>query len=87
MQAINLAEEEVLITTPYFILGDSMLDAICMAAMSGVKVKLLIPEKGDSRIVSAANRSYFTKLLQAGAEVYLYQKDSFMRKPLSQTGS
>jgi cardiolipin synthase len=82
MQAINLAEEEVLITTPYFIPGDSMLDAICMAAMSGVKVKLLIPEKGDSRIVSAANRSYFTKLLQAGAEVYLYQKGFVHAKTL-----
>lgn len=82
MQAINLAEEEVLITTPYFIPGDSMLDAICMAAMSGVKVKLLIPEKGDSRIVSAANRSYFTKLLQAGTEVYLYQKGFVHAKTL-----
>ncbi len=74
MQAVNLAEEEVLITTPYFIPGESMLDSICMAAMSGVKVKLLVPEKGDSRVVSAANRSYYTKLLQAGVEVYQYQK-------------
>lgn len=82
MQAINLAEQEVLITTPYFIPGDSMLDAICMAAMSGVKVKLLVPEKGDSRIVSAANRSYFSKLLQAGAEVYLYQKGFVHAKTL-----
>lgn len=82
MQAINLAEEEVLITTPYFIPGDSMLDAICMAAMSGVKVKLLVPEKGDSAVVSAANRSYFSKLLQAGAEVYLYQKGFVHAKTL-----
>jgi cardiolipin synthase len=74
MQAINLAEKEVLITTPYFIPGDSMLDAICMAAMSGVAVKLLVPEKGDTRIVSAANRSYYDKLLEAGVEIYLYKR-------------
>lgn len=74
MQAVNLAKEEILITTPYFIPGDSMLDALCMAAMSGVKVKLLVPGVSDSKIVNAASKSYYSKLLIAGAEIYLYHK-------------
>lgn len=74
MQAVNLAKEEILITTPYFIPGDSMLDSLCMAAMSGVKVKLLVPGVSDSKIVDAASKSYYSKLLMAGAEVYLYKK-------------
>ncbi len=74
MQAINLAKEEILVTTPYFIPGDSMLDSLCMAAMSGVKVKLLVPGVSDSKIVNAASRSYYSRLLLAGAEIYLYKK-------------
>lgn len=74
IQAINLAQKEILITTPYFIPGDSILDALCVAALGGVKVKLLVPRDGDSKLVNAASRSYYSKLLEAGAEVYLYHK-------------
>jgi cardiolipin synthase len=74
MEVISLAEEEILITSPYFIPGESMMDAICMALLSGVKVKLLVPDKSDSAIVNAAARSYYGTILDCGAEIYLYQK-------------
>jgi cardiolipin synthase len=74
LQAIYLAKEEILITTPYFIPGDSILDALSVAAMSGLKVKLLVPGVSDSKFVNAASRSYYSKLLQAGVEIYLYKK-------------
>ncbi|MDX1472327.1 MAG: cardiolipin synthase, partial [Flavobacteriaceae bacterium] len=74
MQAINLAEKEILITTPYFIPGESLMDNILIAANSGVKVKLLVPEKSDSVIVDSAARSYYSLLLEEGVEIYLYQK-------------
>lgn len=74
LQAIALAKEEILITTPYFIPGDSILDSLCMAALSGLKVKLLVPGVSDSKLVNAASKSYYAQLLQAGVEIYLYQK-------------
>ena len=74
MQAINLAQEEVLITTPYFIPGESLMDAIEISARSGVTVKLLLPGKSDSKIVKAASSSYYDRLLDAGAEIYEYQR-------------
>jgi cardiolipin synthase len=74
LQAICLAHEEILITTPYFIPGDSLLDALCIAALSGLKVKLLVPGICDSKFVNAASKSYYNKLLDAGVEIYLYQK-------------
>ena len=73
-QAINLAKEEILITTPYFIPGESLKDCLLVAASSGVKVKLLLPGISDSRLVNLAARSYFKRLLNAGAEIYCYQK-------------
>ena len=74
LQAIYLAKKEILITTPYFIPGDSIIDALCISAMSGLSVKLLAPGISDSKVVNAASKSYYNKLLGAGVEVYLYQK-------------
>lgn len=45
-----------------------------IAALSGVKIKLLVPGISDSFLVNAAAKSYYNDLLSAGVEVYLYQK-------------
>lgn len=74
IEAITMAKEEVLITTPYFIPGESVMDALAVASLSGVKVKLLVPGISDSKIVNAAARSYYTELLRAGVEIYQYNK-------------
>lgn len=74
LQGINLAEKEVLIATPYFIPGDSIMDSIRAAALGGVIVKLMVPGKSDSKLVNAAARSHYADLLKAGVEVYFYKK-------------
>ena len=74
LQAINLAEREILITTPYFIPGESIQDALIVSALGGVSVKLLVPDISDSKIVNAAARSFYDELLQAGVEIFLYTK-------------
>jgi len=74
LQVIYLAKEEILITTPYFIPGDSLFDALIVAALSGLKVRLLVPGKADSLLVNAAARSYYQDLLEAGVEIFRYEK-------------
>ncbi len=74
LQAIYLAQEEILITTPYFIPGESILEALIVSALSGLKVKLLVPGVSDSVFVNTAARSYYGDLLKAGVEIYRYQK-------------
>jgi cardiolipin synthase len=74
LQAIYLAKEEILITTPYFIPGSSILDALSIAAISGLKVKLLVPGYSDSKLVNAASKANYNNLLQAGVEIYRYKK-------------
>ena len=86
LQAIYLAKEEILITTPYFIPGDSILDALKIAALSGLKVKLLVPGICDSKIVNAASKSNYNELLIAGVEIYLYQKGFVHAKTLVTDG-
>ncbi|MDZ4707643.1 MAG: cardiolipin synthase [Saprospiraceae bacterium] len=82
LQAIYLAKEEILITTPYFIPGDSIMDALRIAASSGLAVKLLVPGKSDSRLVNAASKANYFDLLQSGVEIYLYQKGFVHAKTL-----
>lgn len=73
-KAITTAQNEILITTPYFIPSDSLSDSLIIAATSGVKTKLLVPKVSDSKFVNFASRSYFTKLLKSGVEIYRYEK-------------
>lgn len=86
LQAIYLAKKEILITTPYFIPGDNIMDALRIAASSGLVVKLLVPGKSDSRIVNAASKANYYDLLQAGVEIYLYQKGFVHAKTLVADG-
>lgn len=74
IKAIQSAKKEILLTSPYFIPGETIIDAMKMAALSGVEVKLLVPGISDSFMVNAAAKSYYTELLEAGVQIYLYQK-------------
>jgi cardiolipin synthase len=72
--AITSADESVLLTTPYFVPDEAMSVAITTAALRGVDVQIIVPARSDSRIVSAAARSYYDRLLAAGAKIYEYPK-------------
>lgn len=87
LQAINLATKEILITTPYFIPGDSMIDSLTIAALSGISVKILVPGISDSWLVNLAAHSYYSDLLQAGAEIYEYKKGFVHAKTMVADGS
>ena len=47
LKLINLATESVYIQTPYFIPDESILDALRMAALSGIDVRIMMPAKPD----------------------------------------
>jgi cardiolipin synthase A/B len=87
LQSIFLAKKEILITTPYFIPGDSILEALKIAALSGLSVKLLVPGVCDSKLVNAASKSYYEDLLCAGVEVHVYKKGFVHAKTLVADGN
>lgn len=72
--AIATASHYVYISTPYFLPNESIMTAMKTAALAGVDVKLLLPEKNDSWIVGRSSRSYMKELLQAGVSVFFYIK-------------
>ena len=82
IDALNLARERVWLATPYFVPTESALTALTNAALRGVQVKLIVPEMSDSRIVTAAARSYFKELQDAGVLVFEYRGRMFHAKTL-----
>lgn len=70
--AINVASRRLYVTTPYFIPDEPILTALIGAALRGVDMRLLIPRRGDSRLIDLAARSYLLELIEAGARVYEY---------------
>lgn len=71
---IARAKRYIYISTPYFLPGESILTALKVAALSGIDVRIMLPEHSDALMVHWASRSYFTELLEAKIGVYLYRK-------------
>lgn len=74
LEAISCAKKSIYITSPYFIPGESLMDALIIAIQSGLDVKVLIPGISDSKMVNAAASAYYTELLEYGAKIYKYNK-------------
>ena len=72
--AICQAKKSIYIETPYFIPDESLLKALKCAALSGVELIILFPKIADHKIVNTASYSYFQEILEAGGNVYLYNK-------------
>lgn len=69
---IHSARERIWLTTPYFVPTEATLFALTSAALRGIDVRLLVPRLSDSRLVTAAARSYFDELMHAGVKVWEY---------------
>ena len=72
IKLILSARESVYIQTPYFIPDDSISDAIRIAALSGVDVRIMIPCKPDHPFVYWSTRSFVGDLLDSGVRAYTY---------------
>ena len=83
LAVINSAQEELVLTTPYFVPDDSMLRALRGAAARGVRVDMILPERVDSLLTRYASRSYYDELLDVGVRIQLYQKGLLHTKSIT----
>ena len=74
----HAAKTSIRIVVPYFIPDDSVMIALTSAAQRGVKVTMINSEAIDKLLTGHAQRSYYNELLQAGVEIYLYNKPVFL---------
>ncbi|MFA5575900.1 MAG: cardiolipin synthase [Tissierellaceae bacterium] len=74
LKMISNAREKIYIQTPYFIPDDSIFEALRLAGLSRLDVRVMIPCKPDHPFVYWASMSYIGELLRSGVRFYTYEK-------------
>lgn len=69
---ISTAKRSICITTPYLILDNEIQTALANAALSGVDVRIIIPNIPDKKIVYFTTKSFVPMLMKSGVKIYKY---------------
>lgn len=71
--AIHSARQRLWISSPYFVPDEGVIGALKLAALRGVDVRILIPERPDNLLAYFAAYAFIGPLLEAGVGVHRYQ--------------
>jgi cardiolipin synthase len=74
LMAIASSKRYLFIQTPYLLPTEPILLALKTIALAGVDVRIMIPERSDTRLVHWGTMSYLEELMEAGVKIYMYQK-------------
>ncbi len=80
---ITQATKTIDITTPYFVPETDIIMALKTAVTRGVRVRLLVPRHNNQKIVGLASRTYYGELIEAGVQIYQYDKGMIHAKVLT----
>ncbi len=81
--AIHSAQQRIVITTPYFVPDEALVQGLQLAVLRGVQVDLVLPEKGDKILLDAVAGYYFEDLLAAGINIHQYTTGLLHAKTLT----
>lgn len=90
---VDLASERLWIANPYIVPPQSLIDALSMAALRGVDVRILVPWRNDNPFIVAVADIYYERLIPYGVKIYkytqgfLHQKVMLIDKKLGVVGS
>ena len=84
---IYAAERELIISTPYYVPDEFLQAVVCASARRGVATTLILPRHNDSRFVSAASRSYYRDLLEAGVRIFEFSPGLLHAKTMTVDGA
>jgi len=79
LTAINSASERLWIASPYFVPDESLMNALHLAALRGVDVRIIIPDKADHALVWLAAYSFFEEAAETGIRFFRYM-DGFLHQ-------
>ena len=72
LSSFNAARKRIWIANPYFVPTDPVQQALRLAILRGVEVRVVVPEKGDNRLIRKASLLYQAELLRAGGRVFRF---------------
>jgi cardiolipin synthase A/B len=71
MGALSCANTSVRVVTPYFLPNAGLIAALNLAAMRGVQVDILLPQKNNLKLVQWASSAILWQVLERGCRVWL----------------
>ncbi|WP_231713852.1 cardiolipin synthase ClsB [Desulfosarcina ovata] len=80
LQAIEQAQDEIIIASAYFLPGLNFRHALLDAAGRGVRVVLLLQGLMDHRLLHSASHALYGSFLDAGIEIHEYRKSMMHAK-------
>jgi cardiolipin synthase len=79
-EAANSSRQRLWITTPYFVPDEGVLTALQAAAIRGVDVRILIPERADHLLVWLSAFSYYEQSIPYGVKLFRYHRGFLHQK-------
>ena len=79
-EAANTSRQKLWIASPYFVPDEGVLTALQAAAIRGVDVRILIPERADHLLVWLSAFSYFEESIPYGVRIFRYQRGFLHQK-------
>jgi cardiolipin synthase len=75
---INSAREHVYIQSPFFILDETIAEALKASALAGVDVQIMLGERAAvNNLPHWAGNTYIAEVAAAGAKIFLYRHDHY----------
>ena len=78
-EAANSARDKLWITSPYFVPDDGVIKALQLAAMRGVDVRIMLPNRADHLLVWLSSYSYYERSIPFGVKLFRFQ-DGFLHQ-------
>jgi cardiolipin synthase len=80
LNAINNAEKRLWIASPYFVPDKQFISALQLAALRGVDVRIIVPDKADNALVNLSSWTFVPELQKVGIKVYRHEKGFMHQK-------
>ena len=81
LNLVNLTQERLWIASPYFAPDDATLSTLKLAALRGVDVRIILPNRPDKLLVYLCSFSYYAELQKVGIKLYRY-RSGFMHQKI-----
>lgn len=82
LHAIHTAKKRVWIASPYFVPDEQFISALQLAALRGVDVRILVPDRADNALVQLSGYTFLPDLEKAGVQTWRYSAGFLHEKAL-----
>jgi cardiolipin synthase len=79
-EAANTSKERLWIASPYFVPDDGVMTALQLAALRGVDVRIMLPDRPDHLLIWLSAYTYFEQAIPYGVKLYRYQEGFLHQK-------